>query len=76
MLTMIENIIKKLMKCIYVRHETGLKWESSIPPAINRLLQKVQHKRKYLDPLRCGEWEFEVVDGKRQFVVDFQRKEL
>ncbi|KAL5745525.1 hypothetical protein ACOSP7_026671 [Xanthoceras sorbifolium] len=62
MLTMMENIRRKLMKHIHIRHEAALKWESNIPPKINRLIQKAQQKGRYLDPLQCGEWEFEVLD--------------
>ncbi|KAL5828075.1 hypothetical protein ACOSQ4_019872 [Xanthoceras sorbifolium] len=32
-------------------------------------MQKAQQKGRYLDPLQCGNWEFEVVDGNRVFVV-------
>ncbi|KAL5755176.1 hypothetical protein ACOSP7_023396 [Xanthoceras sorbifolium] len=55
MLTMMENIRRKLMKRIHILHETALKWESNIPPKINQLIQKAQQKGRYLDPLQCGE---------------------
>ncbi|KAK0604446.1 hypothetical protein LWI29_015777 [Acer saccharum] len=49
-------------------------WESNIPPTVNKKLQEAQKKGRYLDPLRCGEWEFEVVDENRQFVVKLNER--
>ncbi|KAL5763814.1 hypothetical protein ACOSQ2_016408 [Xanthoceras sorbifolium] len=60
---MMENIRRKIMKRIHRRYEAALKWETNIPP-----------KGRYLDPLQCGEWEFEVVDGERRFVVNLDSK--
>ncbi|TXG49058.1 hypothetical protein EZV62_024933 [Acer yangbiense] len=40
---------------------------------INQKLQKAQQKGRYLEPLRCGEHEFEVVDGNRRFVVELDK---
>ncbi|KAL5749534.1 hypothetical protein ACOSP7_024137 [Xanthoceras sorbifolium] len=74
MLTMMENIRRKIMKRIHRRYEAALKWETNIPPAITRQMQKAQQKGRYLDPLQCGEWEFEVVDGERRFVVNLDSK--
>ncbi|KAK0575955.1 hypothetical protein LWI29_009574 [Acer saccharum] len=38
-------------------------------PLLTMMENKTQQKGRYLDPLRCDQWEFEVVDGTRQFVV-------
>ncbi|TXG72727.1 hypothetical protein EZV62_001306 [Acer yangbiense] len=74
MLTMIERVRRKFMKLIQDRYEAAILWESNIPPVINRKLQKAQQKGRYLDPLRCGEDEFEVVDGNRRFVVELDKR--
>ncbi|KAL5765757.1 hypothetical protein ACOSP7_016374 [Xanthoceras sorbifolium] len=74
MLTMMENIRRKIMKRIHRRYEAALKWATNIPPAITMQMQKAQQKGRYLDPLQCGEWEFEVVDGERRFVVNLDSK--
>ncbi|TXG53787.1 hypothetical protein EZV62_019043 [Acer yangbiense] len=74
MLTMMERVRRKFMKRIQDRYEAAILWESNIPPVINRKLQKAQQKGRYLDPLRCGEDEFEVVDGNRRFVVELDKR--
>ncbi|TXG69661.1 hypothetical protein EZV62_004596 [Acer yangbiense] len=74
MLTMMERVRRKFMKRIQDRYEAVMLWESNIPPMINRKLQKAQQKGRYLDPLRCGEDEFEVVDGNRRFVVELDKR--
>ncbi|TXG56738.1 hypothetical protein EZV62_018051 [Acer yangbiense] len=74
MLTMLETIRRKLMKRIHERFETAMHWESNIPPIVNKKLQEAQKKGRYLDPLRCGEWEFEVVGENRQFVVKLNKR--
>ncbi|KAI9177932.1 hypothetical protein LWI28_020792 [Acer negundo] len=71
LLTMIERVRRKFMKRIHDQYEAALKWESNIPYNVNKMLQKAQQKGRYLDPLQCGQWQFEVIDGKRQFVVQF-----
>ncbi|KAL5861693.1 hypothetical protein ACOSQ4_002989 [Xanthoceras sorbifolium] len=40
MLTMMENIRRKLMKRIHKRHEAVLKWDSAIPPTINKFYER------------------------------------
>ncbi|KAI9156325.1 hypothetical protein LWI28_004375 [Acer negundo] len=47
--------------------------ESNIPPAVNQKLQKAQLKGRYLDPLRCGEYEFEIINNDRQLVVKLDK---
>jgi hypothetical protein len=74
MLTILETVRRKLMKCIHERFEVAMHWESNIPPAVNKKLQEAQKKGRYLDPLRCGEWEFEVVDENRRFVVKLNER--
>ncbi|TXG60945.1 hypothetical protein EZV62_012308 [Acer yangbiense] len=73
MLTMMERVRRKFMKRIQDRYEAAILWESNIPPVTNQKLQKAQQKWRYLDPLRCGEDEFEVVDGNRRFVVELDK---
>ncbi|KAK2648475.1 hypothetical protein Ddye_015964 [Dipteronia dyeriana] len=66
---MMETVRRKFMKRIHDRYEAAMKWESNIPPNVNKMLQKAQQKGRYFDPLQCGHWQFEVLDGNRQFVV-------
>ncbi|KAK2654449.1 hypothetical protein Ddye_014305 [Dipteronia dyeriana] len=51
-----------------------MRWESNIPPAINRKLQIAQLKGRYMDQLRCGEYEFEIIDKNRQLVVKLDKR--
>ncbi|KAK3226555.1 hypothetical protein Dsin_006417 [Dipteronia sinensis] len=74
MLTMMKRVRRKFMKRIRDRYEAAMLWESNIPPVIYRKLQKAQQKERYLDPLRCGEYKFEVVDGNRRFVVELDKR--
>ncbi|KAI9156739.1 hypothetical protein LWI28_011389 [Acer negundo] len=79
MLTMIEKVIWKFMKLIQDRYEATMSWESNIPPAINRKLQK-PNINGYFDPLRCGEYEFEARasprkrDNDEDYVNDYLKK--
>ncbi|TXG52454.1 hypothetical protein EZV62_021623 [Acer yangbiense] len=74
MLTMIETVRKKFMKRILSIYEAAVSWESNVPPKINRRLQKAQKEGRYLDPLRCGEYKFEISDGNRQFIVELDKR--
>ncbi|KAL5861571.1 hypothetical protein ACOSQ4_002867 [Xanthoceras sorbifolium] len=65
LMTMMENFRKKFMKHLRKRYENALKWPTDIPPAIRRQLQRNQMDGRYFNSLRCGEWEFKVVDGRR-----------
>ncbi|TXG66487.1 hypothetical protein EZV62_007762 [Acer yangbiense] len=36
--------------------------------------EKAQKQGRYLEPLRCGEYEFEIIDWNRQFVVELDKR--
>ncbi|KAH7548595.1 hypothetical protein JRO89_XS14G0176700 [Xanthoceras sorbifolium] len=74
LMIMMENVRRKFMKRLRKRYEDTLKWPTDIPPAIRRQLQRNQTDERYFDPLRCGEWEVKVVDGRRQFVIHLDKK--
>ncbi|KAL5846102.1 hypothetical protein ACOSQ3_009626 [Xanthoceras sorbifolium] len=71
-LTMLESIRRKMMKRMHKRLENSCKWSSYLPPLVMKKLSQRQDEGRFRIVLCASEYEFEVKDELKYFLVNLQ----
>ncbi|CAL5421078.1 unnamed protein product [Camellia sinensis] len=73
-LTLLENIILKLMNKLHKRFEEAASWQSLVTPNIKKKLEKVVLQSRLCKVTFAGQEEYQVAEGVVSYIVNLQRR--
>ncbi|XP_043705494.1 uncharacterized protein LOC122655357 [Telopea speciosissima] len=73
-LSLIDEIRVKLMRRFYKRYSHAMKQEGIVTPSVQKIIRSINEQARDCNPMQASDYEFEVLEGRTQFVVHLQNR--